>query len=77
MSKWQRWFDLVSEWMVDKGGLPMGVEFSKDGRKELPFSKESLTGYTIIKAENLEQAANIAGECPFVINTQVYEIRKG
>ena len=76
MGKWHRWFDLINDRLVEKGGLPVGVEFSKVGRKELPFTHNSVTGYTIIKAENLEEAANIAGECPFVLSTRVYEIRR-
>jgi hypothetical protein len=43
-----------------------------------PFieAKEAISGYIIITAENLEQAASISQTCPLVINgTAVIEVR--
>ena len=76
MGLWNKWFESVADRQVDKGHLPGGREISKSGSRELPFGKDSITGYTVITAENLDEAAKIAGECPFVLSTRVYEIRK-
>ena len=76
MDAWNKWFESIADKQVDRGHLPGGREISNAGIKELPFGKDSITGYTVIKAENLDEAAKIAQECPFVASTVVYEIRK-
>jgi len=40
------------------------------------LAKDSITGYSVIKAENLDEAVKIARECPIVASTRVYEISK-
>ncbi len=75
MGAWNKWFESIADTQVDKGGLSGGREISHSGTKDLLFGKDSLTGYTIIKAENLDEAVKIAGECPVVASTRVYEIR--
>ena len=40
----------------------------------MPFGADSITGYTMIKAESLDEAVEIAEKCPFVLSTRVYEI---
>ncbi len=76
MAGWNKWFESVADKQVDRGGLPGGREITSTGTKELPFGKDSLTGYTIIEAADLDEAEKIAGECPIVASTLVYEIRK-
>ncbi|MBT7887991.1 MAG: hypothetical protein HN580_03150, partial [Deltaproteobacteria bacterium] len=49
-------------------------EISHSGTKDLPFAKDSITGYTVIKAESLDEAEKIARECPIIDSTRVYEI---
>jgi len=36
---------------------------------------ESITGYTIIEAESLDEAEKIAGENPYIASIRVYEVR--
>jgi hypothetical protein len=75
MAKWMNWFEAIADRQVEKGGLAHGRELSHSGTKELPFGKDSITGYTIIKARNLDEAEAIARECPIVASTRVYEMR--
>ena len=49
-------------------------EITRDGSRDLPMDLECITGYSIIKAENLEEAESIAKENPFVSSIRVYEI---
>lgn len=74
MGEWNKWFESIADRQVEKGHLPGGREFSGAGVKDLPFGRDSITGYTMIHASDLEEAAKIAGECPFVDGTRVYEI---
>ncbi len=76
MKKWNQWFESISDRQVDRGGLRQGREISQAGTEELPFTQNSITGYTIIEAEDLDTAEKIAGDCPIVNSTRVYEIRK-
>jgi hypothetical protein len=58
---------------------PIGRYVNKDSiMSDGPFieAKEAISGYFIIKAENLAQAAAIAQNCPQVLNnTSVVEVR--
>ena len=75
MSAWGKWFELVADKTVDNGGFHGGArEISRDGSKDLPMGADSITGYSIIKAENLEDAEKIAEDNPFIASIRVYEI---
>ena len=74
MAPWNAWFEKYADIQVERGHLPTGRMFSAEGTVDLPFGADSLTGYTIIKADSFEEASKIAQECPFVLSTLVYEI---
>jgi hypothetical protein len=74
MDEWNKWFESIVDKQVDRRHLPVGREISQSGVKELPLARDSITGYTIIKAKNLDEAGKIAQQCPFVDSTRVYEI---
>ena len=76
MGAWNQWFESISARQVDRGHLPGGREISHAGTKDLPFGKDSLTGYTVIEAESLDEAEEVVRGCPIVVSTRVYEIRK-
>ena len=76
MGVWNKWFESIADKQVEKGGFRSGREISHSGTKELPFAKDSITGYTVIKAESLDEAESIARECPIVLSTRVYEIMR-
>ncbi len=75
MGAWNKWFESIADRQVDRRGLGGGREISHSGTKDLPFAKDSITGYTVIEAGNLDEAAKIAQECPIVASTRVYEMR--
>lgn len=76
MEEWKKWFELIKDKQVDRGGFRGGLKITETGSEELPFGRDSLTGYTIIEAEDFDQAKEIAAQCPIVNSTAVYEIHK-
>ena len=74
MEAWSKWFESIGEKIVDPGSpLGNGREISRSGTKELPMGLDSLTGYTVINAENIEEAEKIAKGCPMITSVRVYE----
>ena len=71
---WGKWFESIGDKIVD-GGSPFGAarEITRDGSKELPLGLDSITGYVIINAENLDEAEKIAKTCPIITGMRVYE----
>ena len=75
MSAWRKWFETIGDKTVDQGGFHGGaIEISDAGTKNLPMGMESITGYTIINAENLEEAEKLAESNPYIASIRVYEI---
>ena len=77
MEKWNAWFEKTKDITVDMGGFMAGREITKAGSAELKMDPDCLTGYSIIKAESLEAAEEIAATNPYITAIRVYEIRKG
>ncbi|MAO66268.1 MAG: hypothetical protein CL666_14830 [Balneola sp.] len=77
MAAWKSWFELIGDIQVERGGFRGGKEITDSGVEDLPFGSNSITGYTIITANDLEEAVVIAQKCPIVDSTCVYEIHKG
>lgn len=76
MNAWSKWFELIQDKQIDRGGVRGGKEITPSGTRDLSFGKDSLTGYTMIEAESLEEAEKIAKRCPVVASTVIYEIHK-
>lgn len=76
MVAWKKWFELIKDIQIDRGGFRGGVKITESGTDELPFAEDSLTGYTIIQAANLDEAKEIARQCPIVNSTLVFEIHR-
>ena len=75
MAAWGKWFESVGDRKVDQGGLwNGGREITADGTTDLPFGKDSITGYLIFTASDLEEAESIVKQCPIVASNRVYEI---
>ncbi len=74
MGAWNKWFESIADKEVERGHLPGGREISHAGTKDLPMAKDSITGFMVIKAEDLDDAEKIAQGCPIVASTRVYEI---
>ena len=78
MAAWKAWFEAVADRTVDQGGFHGGArEISRDGASDLPLAADSITGYSIINAESLEEAEAIARDNPFIASIRVYEIVEG
>ena len=77
MATWNNWFELVADRQVERGAFRGGKEITSSATTDLPFGKDSITGYTIIQAEDLDEAEKIAAQCPIVASTRVYEIMGG
>ncbi|MGB5335932.1 MAG: hypothetical protein WBN07_09940 [Woeseiaceae bacterium] len=76
MAAWGSWFESTADVTSDKGGFHGGArEISHEGSKDLPMSMDSITGYSIINAESLEDAGKIAKANPFIASIRVYEIK--
>jgi hypothetical protein len=64
MEAWGRWFGSLGEQMVD-GGNPFGPSASVSSGGDVSNGAGSaLTGYSIIKADTLQSAAQAAKGCP-------------
>jgi hypothetical protein len=74
MAAWGKWFESVADKTVDQGGLRSGREISRSGTKDLPMGMDSITGYSIINAETLDEAEKIARDNPFIASIRIYEI---
>ena len=74
MAAWNKWFESVADQTVEHGGLGDGREISHSGTKDLPMGMESITGYSIVNAESLDDAEEIAQGNPFIASIRVYEI---
>ena len=75
MGAWHKWSESIADMQVDQGGFSGGREISSSGTKDLPWGMESITGYNIIEAEDMDAAVKIAQGNPFIASIRVYEIR--
>jgi len=75
MAAWGSWFESIADKSVENGGFHGGArEISHSGTEDLPMGMESITGYSIINAESLDEAEKIARGNPFIASIRVYEI---
>ena len=74
MSAWNSWFESVSDFAIEHGGFCNAREISHSGSKDLPFGMDSVTGYSIISAENMEAAEKLAQGNPFIASIRICEI---
>lgn len=75
MDAWGKWFASIEENTVDNIGFSGGREISSDGTKDLPWGPDSITGMTIVNAESLDAAEQMARGNPYVASIRVYEVR--
>jgi hypothetical protein len=76
MAAWGVWFNTLGQSLVD-GGNPFGPSstINSDGSSSQGGSS-GLTGYTILKADNLDAATGMAKGCPVLTSggsVEVYE----
>jgi hypothetical protein len=75
MKAWHTWFASIADKQVDQGGFGAGREISSSGARDVPWNKDSITGYNIIEAESLDAAEKLARTNPFISSIRIYEIR--
>lgn len=75
MEAWGKWFRSIADKTVENGGFHGAAkEISAEGSKDLPMDMDAITGYSVINAENIDEAEEIAKANPFVKGIRVYEI---
>ncbi|MGW8227174.1 MAG: hypothetical protein ACWGOY_15640 [Anaerolineales bacterium] len=75
MQAWEAWFKSVSDRTIENVGFSGGREISQSGTRDLPWNLESITGYSVIQAETLDAAEELARTNPFVASIRIYEVR--
>ena len=61
--------------ILDMGGhFSGGREISKAGIRDLPLGQESITGFTVVSADSLEDAERMARSNPYISSIRVYEM---
>lgn len=75
MTAWGKWFESMKDNIVDMAGpFGGGREISKAGTRELPLGGESITGFTVVRAESLNEAEKMAQSNPYISSIRVYEV---
>lgn len=75
MAAWGKWFEAVKDNIVDMGGhFSGGREISKAGTRDLPLGLDSITGFTIMRADSLADAERMAKSNPYISSIRVYEL---
>ena len=76
MKAWGAWFESVAEQTIENCGFMGGREISAEGRKDLPWGEDSSTGYTLLRAESMDAAVELAKGNPYIKSIRIYEIRE-
>lgn len=75
MEAWGQWFQSVADRTEENGGFHAAArEISADGVSDLPMGPDSITGYSIIRAESIDEAEQLASGNPFIKSIRIYEI---
>jgi hypothetical protein len=73
-SAWTSWFTEIGESIVDSGNpFGPGREVSESQSSDLPLGPQSITGYTIVNADNIDEAEKLLANCPIITSVLVYE----
>lgn len=74
MDVWMLWFDSIKDSIIDMGNPLMdGTLVTSGPAVKIAPEKNPISGFTVIKAENMEGAIAIAKTCPGQSGLQVYE----
>ena len=75
MAAWGKWLEQMKDNIVDMAGpFAGGREISKAGTRELPLGRESITGFTVVRAGSLDEAEKMAQSNPYISSVRIYEV---
>jgi hypothetical protein len=75
MSAWGKWFETFKDNIIDMAGpFGGGREISKAGTRDLPLGRESITGFTVVRAGSLDEAEKMAQSNPYIESVRIYEV---
>ena len=71
---WGDWFAAVGPRFVDSGNpFSGGRQVTKTGSSDLTVEPGTITGYSIINAESIDEAQKLLAGCPISESVQIYE----
>ena len=71
ISRWESWFDRIGAAIVDPGN-PVGMSKTVSAAGVADAGGPNpLTGYTIIHAESIDQAVELAKACPIITDGSI------
>ena len=73
MDAWNEWFVSVDEMMDSGSRLGRGREITHTGVRELSPETGAPSGFSILSAEDIDDAVRTAKDCPIVTSVRVYE----
>ena len=71
MQAWEQWFARLGSAVVDQGNpfTPAAKRIASNGRVSEVGGNPMATGYSIIRADSLDAAVELAKSCPVVVPT--------
>lgn len=76
MEAWGKWFALIGDKNAENVGFGAAREVTHSGTNDLEWGQDSYTGYSMIDAEDMDEAEAIAKACPFIKGIRVYEVKQ-
>ena len=74
---WMDWFASVGDRMVDSGNpMSRGADVTPDAVTPIETGLDSLTGYSIVNADTMDEAVEIAKTNPMITGVVVYELAR-
>ena len=71
---WMSWFESISSSIVDSGNpFGPGREVTKTETRDLPLGPDAVSGYTIVSADNMDDAEKLLKDCPISNGVRIYE----
>lgn len=74
---WMSWFDTHAHRMIDSGNpIGAGAEITPNASHSIEPGPDSLTGYSILDADSMDEAMELARTNPMITSVIVYELAR-
>ncbi|MEO6397631.1 MAG: YciI family protein [Tepidiformaceae bacterium] len=73
MAAWMGWFGSLGEAVVD-GGNPIGASMTVASDGSISDGNSGISGYSVLKADSLDEAAKMAKGCPHLASGGTVEV---